>query len=84
MTMNRTLFLLNVLALVVLTGFHFHSSPATADQGLDVAGTYIKPHLPLPQRAVMTGSSHVTPHLATERSTAPVASENTQSDHWVF
>jgi hypothetical protein len=38
----------------------------------------------MPQRAVMMGNSHVTPHLATERSTTPAAFENTQGDRWVF
>ena len=84
MTMNSTLFLLNVLALAVLTGFHFYADPVAAETGMDVAGTYSKPHTPMPQRAVMMGNSHVTPHLATERSTTPAAIENTQGDRWVF
>ena len=39
MTMNSTLFLLNVLALAVLTGFHFYADPVAAEPGMDVAGT---------------------------------------------
>ena len=84
MNMNSTLLLLNVLAMAVLVGFHFQSGPGVAEQGIEVAGTYSKPLKPLPQRAVMTDTNSVTPHLAAERSATPVAIDTTQGDRWVF
>ncbi|MFP3518390.1 hypothetical protein SB766_19590 [Pseudomonas sp. SIMBA_077] len=84
MTMNSTLFLLNVLAMAILVGFHFQSGPVVAGQGIDVAGTYSKPLKPQPQRAVMTDTNSVTPHLAAERSATPAITDTNQGDRWVF
>ena len=77
--MNSTLLLLNALALAVLAGFHFQSEPVAAQQSVEVASTYAKPHKPLPQLAVMTRASSV---AAAKRNATP--SDSSQNDHWAF
>ena len=79
--MNSTLILLNAVALVVLVVFHFQPVATQTEQTADVAGSYEKPLKVLPQRAVMSGNTQISPQLAAEQA---AAIQNSQDERWAF